>query len=110
VAGCEFITMLPDGEEIHPAELVTVYVYVPGASPEIVVPVPVPEEVIPPGFRVNVQVPGVGKPFNTTLPVATEQVGWVIVPMLGAAGVAGWAFITMLPVGGDVHPAALVTV
>jgi hypothetical protein len=102
--------MLPDGEEIHPAELVTVYVYVPGASPEIVELVPVPVVVIPPGFRVNVQVPGVGKPFNITLPVAIEQFGWVIVPTLGAAGVAGWAFITMLPVGGDVQPAALVTV
>jgi hypothetical protein len=27
-----------------------------------------------------------GKPFNTTLPVLTEQVGWVIVPAVGAAG------------------------
>ena len=81
-----------------------------GASPEIVLLVPVPVVVFPPGFRVNVQVPGVGKPFNTTLPVANEHVGWEIVPILGAAGVAGGVFITMFPDGDEVHPAALVTV
>ena len=81
-----------------------------GASPEIVVLVPVPVVVIPPGFLVNVHVPVCGNLFIITLPVAREHVGWVIVPILGAAGVAGWAFITMLPVGVEMHPAALVTV
>jgi hypothetical protein len=51
----------------------------------VLVPVPV---VVPPGERVNVQVPVGGKPFNTTLPVATLQVGWVIVPIAGADGTA----------------------
>jgi hypothetical protein len=72
--------------------------------------VPVPAVVIPPGFLVNIHVPVCGKPFKTTLPVAREHVGCVIVPIDGAAGVAGWAFITMLPVEGEMHPVALVTV
>ena len=45
-----------------------------------------PEVVVPPGVLVNVQVPDAGKPFNTTLPVATAQVGWVIVTTVGAVG------------------------
>ena len=56
-----------------------------------------------------VQLPA-GKPVSTTLPVATAQVGCVIVPIPGAAGVAGWALITILPDAAEVHPAALVTV
>jgi hypothetical protein len=47
--------------------------------------VPVPETF--PGF--NVHVPAAGKPLNTTLPVPTLQVGCVIVPTVGAVGVAG---------------------
>ncbi len=47
----------------------------PDTSPEIVIPVPVPVVVVPPGVLVIVQVPVDGNPFNTTLPVATEQVG-----------------------------------
>jgi hypothetical protein len=38
----------------------------------VLVPVPV---FVPPGVLVNVQVPVAGKPFRTTLPVATVQVG-----------------------------------
>jgi len=41
----------------------------------MVVVVPVPVLVVPPGVRVKVHVPVAGKPFKTTLPVATEQVG-----------------------------------
>ena len=37
--------------------------------------VPVPVVVTPPGDLVNVQVPAEGKPPNTTLPVASAQVG-----------------------------------
>jgi hypothetical protein len=69
------MTTLSDAEEVHPEALVTVKVYVPAASPEIVVLVPVPVVVVPPGFLVNVHVPVDGKPFNTTLPVATVQLG-----------------------------------
>ena len=71
--------------------------------------VPEPVVVIPPGVRVNVQVPDEGKPFNITLPVGIEQVGWVTVPMDGVAGDSGGAFIKMFPDGEEVHPAALVT-
>ena len=66
--------------------------------------------VVPPGVLVKVQLPVTGKPFKTTLPVATEQVGWVIVPTVGAVGVAGWVLITTLAEDGDIQPEALVTV
>jgi hypothetical protein len=78
---------------------------VPGVKADRVVLEPVP--VTAPGLIV--QLPA-GNPFNTTLPVATVQVGCVIVPTVGAVGVAGWLIITTLPDAGDVHPAALVTV
>lgn len=62
---------------------------------------------IPPGFIV--QLPD-GNPLNTTLPVANWQVGCVIVPTIGAVGVAGCGMITTLPEAGETHPEALVTV
>ena len=71
---------------------------------------PVPEVVVPPGVLVNVHDPVAGKPFKTMLPLGRGQVGWVIVPDAGAAGVAGWALITTLSDGADVHPDILVTV
>ena len=49
---------------------------------------PLPEVVVL-GRRVNVQVPGVGNPFSTTLPVGTVHVGAVIKPTKGASGVTG---------------------
>jgi hypothetical protein len=52
----------------------------------MVLVVPVPVVVIPPGVLVNVHVPVAGKPLKTTLPVATVQVGCVIVPTTGAEG------------------------
>jgi len=57
----------------------------------------------------TVQLPDDGKPFNTTLPVDTEQLGWVIAPAVGAAGVVGCALIITLVVAAEVHPEALVT-
>ena len=71
VEGWAAINTLEDNDEVHPVALVTVKLYVPETSPEIVVLVPVP--VITPGFIV--QVPVDGKPFSTTLPVDIEQVG-----------------------------------
>ena len=62
--------------------------YVPAANPEIVVLVPVPVVVTAPGDLVKVQLPD-GNPLNTTLPVAVAHVGCVIVPTVGALGVAG---------------------
>ena len=72
--------------------------------------VPVPVVVVPPGVLVKVQLPVAGKPLNNTLPVATEQVGWVIVPTIGAVGVAGWVVITTLVDADDIQPETLVTV
>jgi hypothetical protein len=51
-----------------------------------------------------------GKPLNTTLPVATAQVGWVIVPTAGAVGDDGCAVITTLAEAGETQPEELVTV
>jgi len=70
----------------------------------------VPVVVVPPGVLVKVQVPDAGSPFNTTFPVATEQVGWVIVPTVGAVGDDGWAVITTLAEAGEMQPEELVTV
>jgi hypothetical protein len=105
-----FITTLPEGVEAHPALFVTVKVKVPGASPDIVTVAPVPLVFMPPGFLVTIQVPLSGKPLNTTLPVAVVQVGWVMAPTKGAAGVAGEGLITTLAEAADTQPAALVTV
>jgi hypothetical protein len=54
----------------------------------MVVVAPVPDVVTAPGLLVNVHVPVDGNPLNATLPVATVQVGWVMVPTAGALGVA----------------------
>ena len=80
------------------------------ARVETVVLVPVPVLVTAPGLRVNVHVPVDGKPFMTTLPVATAQVGCVMVPTEGALGIAGCGLITTLAEAEDVQPAAFVTV
>ena len=45
------------------------------ASPVIVLLVPVPKKVVPPGVFVSVHVPVAGKFVNTTLPVAEVHVG-----------------------------------
>jgi hypothetical protein len=66
--------------------LVTVKLYVPELRPEIVVLVPVPVLIIPPEVLLTIQVPDVGRPFRTTLPVERLQVGGVIVPIVGAEG------------------------
>ena len=50
-----------------------------------------------------------GRLFNTTLPVETVQVGWVIVPTVGAVGVGGWLFTVALSETTDVQPNELVT-
>jgi len=55
-------------------------------------------------------VPEEGNPLNTTLPVATLQVGCVIAPTVGAVGAAGCALMTTFDEGGETHVAAFVTV
>ena len=71
---------------------------------------PFPDVVDPPGFLVRVQVPVFGNPFNTTLPVPTLQVGWVIVPIIGEAGDPGEASITTLADCAEAQPSLFVTV
>jgi hypothetical protein len=75
VWGCGLITTFAEKAEVQPFELVTVKVYVPSGIPEIVVLVPVPDAVAPPGLLVIVHVPVEGSPLRPTLPVATAHVG-----------------------------------
>jgi hypothetical protein len=70
----------------------------------VVDPVPVTD----PGL--TVQIPVAGNPLSTTLPVGEAHVlGWVIVPILGVAGVPGGEIITTSVEGRDIHPAPEVT-
>jgi hypothetical protein len=67
--------------------------YVPAAKPDMVVLAV--EPAIAPGLII--QFPA-GKPLNTTLPVATVQVGCMMMPANGAVGVAGCGLIvTIVP-------------
>jgi hypothetical protein len=61
---------VPDDIEVDPDALVTVKIYAPGTSADIVAITPVPA--IAPRFIV--QVPAVGRPLNTTLPLSEVQV------------------------------------
>jgi len=63
--------------------------------------------VIDPGLRIHVLA---GNPLNTTLPVATSQVGCVIAPTIGAEGFAGGVSITTLADMEEIHPNELETV
>ena len=105
------IATLAEATDVQPAALVTMKVYVVLADkPVIVLLVPVPVVLLPPGILVKVQVPELGKPVNTTEPVGVEQSGWVIVPTVGAAGKAGAAPIATLFEATETQPASLVTV
>jgi len=99
------ITTLAETEEIQPAEFVTVKAYVPANKSDTVLDAPVPA--IAPGLIV--QFPK-GNPLNTTLPVASAHVGWVIAPTIGAAGVSGCIMITTLADAKEVQPTEFVTV
>ena len=110
VGGWVLITTSADGPETHPNELVTVKVNVPAGMFIIVMEVPVPVLVTPPGVLVTVHVPDDGNPVSTTLPVDVAHVGCVMVPVTGGVGVEGWALITTLADEGEVHPASVVTV
>jgi hypothetical protein len=69
-AGTALITTFAVAVEIQPAALVTVKLYVPAASEDIVVLVPVPATA--PGLIVQFPV---GRPLKITLPVGTEHDG-----------------------------------
>jgi len=86
VAGCAGITAPADAGEVHPVVTVTVKVYVLATRFDIVVLVPSPVFIIPPGEPFTVQVPDEGNPFRTTLPVEDVHVGGVMVPIEGAVG------------------------
>ena len=74
----------------------------------VLVPVPV---VVTPSFRVKVQVPVFGRPFNTILPVAVVQFGCVSVSTEGVFGTPPPSlFIVILIVEGDVQLELFVTV
>ena len=82
----------------------------PTFNPEIVVLVPVPMVVTPLGLRVKVHVPVFGKPFNTTLPVATVQVGCASVFTEGVLGLPALELRTIFSVVDDIQPPVFVTV
>jgi hypothetical protein len=100
VVGTALITTFAEAIEVHPVAVeVTVKLYVAaGAKPFIVVVAPLP--VMAPGFIV--QAPD-GKPLKATLPVGTVQVGWVMVPTIGAV-VVGTALMTTLAEATEVQP------
>ena len=97
IEGCAVIITLSEATEIHPSEFVNVKLYVPEAKPDIVVLDPDP--VMPPGFNVHVS----DKPFNTTLPVSTTQVGCMIASTVGA-GSAPETALMVKGVAIDGHP------
>ncbi len=70
----------------------------------MVVLVPVPVVVVPPGVLVRVQVPDAGSPLRGTLPVVSPQAGWVMVPTVGAVGVTGGVLITAGVEDPEIHP------
>jgi hypothetical protein len=110
VVGWVLITAFTDATEAQPTELVTVKVYVLADSPLKMPVVPVPLIVVDPTDSVTVHVPVAGNPLKATLPVAVEQVGWVIAPITGAIGVDGWVLIIALTEANEIQPTELVTV
>jgi hypothetical protein len=76
----------------------------------MVILVPVPLVVVPPGVLVKVQESVPGRLFNTTLPVGTAHVGCVLVPTVGADGESGAELMATFEDEGETHPDASVTV
>lgn len=91
VGGCTLITADDDGLEEHPVALVTIKLYVPLVRLAMLVLLPDPE--ILPGLIVQLPM---GKPLNITEPVATVQVGCVIVPKVGVVIAGGCVIVRVL--------------
>ena len=108
VAGCVLIVALVEATEVQPTELVTLKVYAFAVNP-LKVAVVVDPVIVAPPVAVTVQLPD-GSPLRATLPVAVAQVGCVIVPTIGASGVAGWVLMVALVEATEVQPTELVTV
>ena len=72
-------------------------------KPVNVAVVVLPAIVAPPGLAVTVQLLA-GRLLSATLAVASAQVGCVMMPITGAAGVTGCAFNTALADATDVQP------
>jgi hypothetical protein len=85
--GAAGITAFAEGADEQPAEFITVKLYVPGARPVIVVDAEKPETPVELPCHVICH-PAVDSPPRRTLPVDTEQVGAVMVVMVGVAGTA----------------------
>lgn len=105
VTGCAGITAFDDAPELQPDDCrVTIKLkVVPAANPLKVAVAVLPVIVAPPGLAVTVQLL-VGNPLSATLPVANAQVGLVMAPTVGAAGIAGCAGITAPDEGAEVQP------
>lgn len=88
--------------EVQPDEFVTVNVYVAEVSDVTVKLPPLPVYMTSPGDCVIVHPPP-GNPFNLILPVATEQVGCVTVPIVGG-DCTGGELITTPEVSDEVQP------
>jgi hypothetical protein len=101
VAGCGLTVALADAAEVQVPSL-TVKVYVFAARPMKVAVAPDPISVVDPTVSVTVHAP-TGNPLRATLPVAVAHVGWVIVPIIGAVGVAGCALTVTDADATDVH-------
>ena len=59
--------------------------------------------VIPPGDLIKVHAPA-GNPLRITLPVDKVQVGWVIIPTVGAVGVQGTIVMITWSAGESIVP------
>jgi hypothetical protein len=68
--------------------VVTVKVYAPAESPEKVVVDPLPEDIVPIGLEVMIQLSVGGNPLRATLPELEVHDGCVINPITGAVGTA----------------------
>jgi hypothetical protein len=100
VVGTALITTLAEATEVHPVAVsVTVKLnVVTGVNNVKAVVGPLPA--MAPGFIVHAPA---GKPLKATLPVGMVQVGWVMVPTIGAVGVIGCVLITMFEEAGEIQ-------